>query len=108
MKRLFLAVVACIIFTAGAVAKSLPDSSLRAKIAEIAKPIKGIVGVSIMNVETGDTLSLNGKARLVMHSVMKVPIALTVLHWVDTGKLALNQMIHVSKRDLHPDTWSPL
>src|ERR1700749_212970 len=106
MKRLFLAVVACIIFTAGAVAKSLPDSSLRAKIAEIAKPIKGIVGVSIMNLETGDTLSYNGKSRLVLHSVMKFPIALTVLHLVDSGVMTLDKPIHINRKDLAKNTVS--
>lgn len=81
---------------------------MRKQIAQIAKPVKGIVGVSIKNIETGDTVSYNGKARLVLHSVMKFPIALTVLHWVDTGKLQMNQMIHISKRELVKDTWSPL
>ncbi len=78
------------------------------QIEQIAKPVKGIVGVSIKNIETGDTLSYNGKARLVLHSVMKFPIALTVLHWVDTGKLRLDQLIHVTKRELVKDTHSPL
>jgi beta-lactamase class A len=61
-----------------------------------------------MNIESGDTLSYNGKARLVMHSVMKFPIALTVLHLVDTGKLKLDQMIHIKKRELDKKTYSPL
>jgi beta-lactamase class A len=52
-------------------------------------------------------LSVNGDARLVLHSVMKFPIALAVLHWVDSGKLTLNQMIHIKKKDL-PKTYSPL
>lgn len=108
MKKLFLSAFICLIFITQAFSNSLPDSALRAKIAKIAKPVKGIVGVSIKNIETGDTVSYNGKARLVMHSVMKFPIALTVLHWVDTGKLALNQTIHVRKHELRKDTWSPL
>jgi beta-lactamase class A len=83
------------------------DSVLRQQIAQIAKPVKGIVGVSILNIENRDTLSYNGNARLVLHSVMKFPIALTVLHLVDSGKLSLDQMIHIKKRDL-PKTYSPL
>jgi beta-lactamase class A len=83
------------------------DSELRQQIAQLAKPVKGIVGVSILNIENRDTLSYNGNARLVLHSVMKFPIALTVLHLVDTGKLSLDQTIHIKKRDL-PKTYSPL
>jgi len=83
------------------------DSVLRNQIKQITKPAKGIIGVSVLGLESGDTLTYNGSARLVLHSVMKFPIALTVLHLVDTGKLSLDQMIHVTKRDL-PKTYSPL
>ncbi|MDB5015510.1 MAG: class beta-lactamase [Mucilaginibacter sp.] len=84
------------------------QNSLRYQIAQIAKPAKGIVGVSILNLESGDTVNYNGNARLVMQSVMKFPIALTILHWVDTGKISLNQLIHLKKRDLPKNTFSPL
>jgi len=83
------------------------QSVLRQQIKDIIKPAKGIVGVSVLGLESRDTLSVNGDARLVMHSVMKFPIALTVLHWVDSGKLTLSQMIHIKKKDL-PKTYSPL
>jgi beta-lactamase class A len=108
MKKCFLCAFILLVFIAPAFSQGLNDPGLRTQIEQIAKPVKGIVGVSIKNIETGDTLNYNGKARLVMHSVMKFPIALTVLHWVDTGKLQLNQLIHISKRDLVKDTWSPL
>lgn len=83
------------------------QNPLRQQIAEIARSSKGIVGVSVLNLESRDTVSFNGDARLVMHSVMKFPIALTVLHWVDSGKLTLNQLIHIKKKDL-PKNYSPL
>ena len=108
MKKCFLAACILLLFSASAFSNGLPDSALRKQIQQIAKPVKGIVGVSIKNIETGDTLSYNGKARLVLHSLMKFPIALTVLHWVDTGKLQMNQLIHISKGELTKNTWSPL
>ncbi|MGZ3871895.1 MAG: class A beta-lactamase, subclass A2 [Mucilaginibacter sp.] len=83
------------------------QNPLRQQIAEIARSSKGIVGVSVLNLESRDTVSFNGDARLVMHSVMKFPIALTVLHWVYSGKLTLNQSIHIKKKDL-PKNYSPL
>lgn len=84
------------------------QSRLRAQIDEIAKPVKGIVGVSILGIESRDTLSINGNARLVMHSVFKFPIALTVLHLVDTGKLRLDQPVHITKKDMPKNLHSPL
>ena len=108
MKKCFLSAFILLVFIGPVFSRGSRDSVLLKQIAQIAKPVKGIVGVSIRNIETGDTMSYNGKARLVLHSVMKFPIALTVLHWVDTGKLQLNQLIHIPKRDLAKNTWSPL
>ena len=61
------------------------QDSLRSQIVQIAKSAKGIVGVSILGLESHDTLNYNGNARLVMHSVMKFPIAMAVLNLVDKG-----------------------
>ena len=83
------------------------SSVLRPQIAEIAKSAKGIVGVAVLGLEDRDTVSYNGNARLVMESVIKFPIAMAVLHLVDSGVLKLNQTIHIKKKDL-PKTYSPL
>lgn len=84
------------------------QSALRQQIKAIVKPANGITGVSIMGIEDRDTLSYNGNAPLVMLSVIKFPIALTVLHWVDSGKLTLDMLVRLKKRDLPKNTYSPL
>ena len=76
------------------------NDGLRQQIQGIIKPAKGIVGVALLNIESNDTLNINGNANLVMQSVMKFPIALTVLHMADTGKLSLNEIVHFTRRDL--------
>lgn len=81
---------------------------MRQQIITIAQSVNAIVGVSILGIEDRDTLNYNGNARLVLHSVMKFPIALSVLHYVDSGKLQLDQMIRVSKEDFKQKTGSPL
>jgi len=106
MKRFCLSISLIIIFLAPLFVQA--QNALRGQIVQIAKQSKGIVGVSILTEEGRDTLSYNGKARLVMHSVMKFPIALTVLHLVDTGKLTLDQIIHIGKHDLSKNLYSPL
>lgn len=105
MKKICLSIVLFIIFLIPISVEA--QVSLYDQIDQIAKPAKAIVGVSVLNLETGDTVNYNGKARLVLHSVMKFPIALTVLHLVDSGVLKLDQMIHVTKRDMQK-TYSPL
>jgi len=107
MKNIVLSIGLIFIFLVPVFVQAQPNSELRKQIEQIAKPVKGIVGVSILGLESRDTLSFNGKARLVMHSVMKFPIALTVLHLVDSGVFTLDQAIHITKRDL-PKTYSPL
>jgi beta-lactamase class A len=90
------------------VARSSTDSKLRQQIAEIAATIDGQVGVSIRNLDTRDTLTFNDSAHYVMHSVFKFPIAMTILHQVDQGKLQLEQKIYIDKKWMVPDTHSPL
>lgn len=82
--------------------------SLREKVQQIAAEAKGKVGVAFMDLETGDTLTLNGSAHLPMQSVFKFPIAMAVLHNVDSGSISLDQKVRLRKKDMPLKTWSPL
>ena len=77
-------------------------------VTRITSTMKADIGVAIYNLETGDTLSVNGGHHYPMQSVYKFHLALAVLDLVDRGKLSLQQEIFVSKDDLRPDTWSPM
>lgn len=105
-KRNTTAGVILAIFCLAPIATAQMDS-LRAKIEQISIRSRGIVGVALEVIETGDTLTVNGNWHFPMQSVYKFPLALAVLHQVDEGKLSLEQKIHVSKSDLLPKTWSP-
>ncbi len=108
MKKFIPVISLIIVFLIPISLQAQQDSVLRKQIEQIIKPVKGIVGVSILGLESRDTLTFNGKAPLVLHSVMKFPIALTVLHLVDSGVMRLDQQIHITKRDLPKNTHSPL
>lgn len=84
------------------------DTDLLTQIKELEPQAKGIIGVSILDIETHDTLNYNAHSRLVMHSVMKFPIAMAVLHMVDKGKYKLDKKFKISKGDLEPNIYSPL
>ncbi|HJP63173.1 MAG TPA: class A beta-lactamase, subclass A2 [Mucilaginibacter sp.] len=85
------------------------DKELLNQIKTISADSKGIVGVSILGLESRDTLNYNAQSRLVMHSVFKFPIAMTVLNLVDKGKYKLNQKIKIRKGDMLPaKMYSPL
>jgi len=82
--------------------------SLQKKIEQIAKTVKGNVGVAIIGVGNNDTITFNGNEKFPMQSVYKFPLALAVLNSVDKGRLSLDQKIFIAKKDLLPATWSPL
>ncbi|HEY9045747.1 MAG TPA: class A beta-lactamase, subclass A2, partial [Ohtaekwangia sp.] len=81
---------------------------LRSEIAEIARSLNAKVGVAVMHLEKKDTVSYQGAQHLVMQSVFKFPLAMAVLHEVDRGKLSLEQKIHITQKDMLPNTWSPM
>lgn len=75
-------------------------ADLQRRISEIAQNSKGRVGVAAMLLETGESVALNGGERFPMQSVFKLPIGMTVLREVDTGKIKLDQSVRVEKSDL--------
>jgi len=84
------------------------EKVLQERIERTIAPVKAEVGVSIRGIEDATAVSVNGGKRLPMQSVFKFPIALTILHEVDKGRLSLEQEIDIQKGDLLPDTWSPM
>ena len=82
--------------------------SARTKIDAIVHQAEGVVGVAVIDLRSGDTLTVRGDVHFPMQSVFKFPLALAALDQVDDGRMTLAQTIHISSADLLPDTWSPL
>jgi beta-lactamase class A len=106
MKKFIAASIVLITFSVSLLHAQKVD--LLTQIEAIAPESKGIVGVSILNIETGDTVNFNAHARLVLQSVMKFPIAMTVLNLIDKGKYKLGEQMKVAKKDLPMGLYSPL
>ena len=68
-------------------ASALSQRSLQTKVSAIAADAKGTVSVSCMLPGTTLNCDLNAHNHSPMQSVFKFPLALTVLHLVDSGKL---------------------
>ncbi len=82
--------------------------SLRQDIERILSSKKAKVGVSIINHDGKETLSVYGKDHFPMQSVFKFHIALTVLSQIDQGRFSLDQEIRIDKSQLLPGLYSPL
>jgi beta-lactamase class A len=98
-----------VLFTTIATTSFAQNNDLLKQVKAISADAKGIVGVSILGIESRDTLNYNAHSRLVMHSVFKFPIAMTVLNLVDKGKYKLDQKMKLRKSDMAPaKMYSPL
>lgn len=102
MTKFFLLIFVTVSYT-----QTFGQTDLRQKIEQIISTKKADVGVSILNLENGDTLSFNGNKHYPMISAFKFHIALTVLDKVDKGELSLNQKLFIKKSELLENTWSP-
>jgi beta-lactamase class A len=102
MTKFFLLIFTTLFYT-----QIFGQTELREKIEQIISTKKADIGVSILNLENGDTLSFNGNKHYPMISALKFHIALTVLNKVDKGELSLNQKLFIKKSELLENTWSP-
>ncbi len=97
---------------AAAPAKDTALDTLRGEIARIAAQSEGRLGVSIVDVATGRSVSLSGGEKFPMASVFKLPVAVVLLRHVDAGALRLEEKLPIERGDLRPrgpvfDRWKP-
>lgn len=83
-------------------AADIAQSRLEQEINRLSGFSGGVLGVTAIHVETGKRFSQNGNVRFPMASSYKIPIAIQLLSRVDSGKYTLDQLIEVTKADLHP------
>nr|AIA10481.1 classA_beta_lactamase [uncultured bacterium] len=107
MLRLLSPILIFILFLAPAISEA-QLKSLAPSLLALQKESGGILGVSIQNMETGDTISLNGEKPLVMQSSFKFPIALAVFNEIENNRLSLEKKVKITKSKLPKETWSPL
>jgi beta-lactamase class A len=84
------------------------QTALQRQIRGVASDAHGKVSVACSLPATPLSCDLNPHAHPPMQSVFKLPLALTVLHLVEEGKLSLDQPIGFLPSDRIPHTYSPL
>lgn len=110
MKRLAIikSILCAVLLLTLSLNSSAQHNELRKKLQTIVSAHQAKIGFALMDLQNGDTVTVNGATHLPMQSVYKFHLALAILNQVDQGKLKLDQKIFVKKADLLPDTWSPL
>ena len=70
------------------------------ELARIAAASKGTVGVSTIDLATGDVTAFNADDRFKMASTFKVPVAVYALRMAQEGRLSLTEPIPVRREDM--------
>jgi beta-lactamase class A len=78
------------------------------QIKERIKGFNGKVGVGISGIDFNEIFLYNDPTHFPMQSVYKVPLAIYILHRVELDALRLNQIVHIQRSKLDPETWSPM
>lgn len=109
----FMVLAACNPIKEEDIAKGKPivteqHTALRTQWQDITAPFKGTVGIALVDLESGDTLTLHNAHHYTMHSVYKFPLAMAILQKADSGALDVDDVLFVDKDELRPETWSPL
>jgi beta-lactamase class A len=82
-------------------------NNLKTEIENLIKDKKADIGISIIVPHNKDFIQINGDEFYPMLSTFKFPIALTILHKMQTGELSMNQKVFIKKEELLENTWSP-
>src|SRR5215213_3156920 len=72
------------------------EQELERRLKILCEGAQGTVGLSVVHIETGKTISINSKSQLPLYSVFKFPLAIAVLKEVEENRLRLDQKIHVT------------
>lgn len=69
-----------------------------ALVKSVEKRLSGVLGFAAAHLETGITVSVNGRERFPMASTYKIPMAGLLLQMVDNGQLSLDQRVEIEER----------
>jgi beta-lactamase class A len=75
---------------------------LEARLGELASKAGGKVGISVIHVESGRSVTVGAQQWLPLQSVFKLPLAIAVLRDVQGGQVSLDQMLTVRAEDRAP------
>ena len=98
--RSWIAPLALVLSVTGALDGSQASSPLLEEIARIAAASKGTVGVTAIDLATGNEIAFNGDERFKMASTFKVPVAVYALRLAEEGKLSASEPIPVRREDM--------
>lgn len=99
---LYVLMCACLSHTATA------QHTVQQQINTVIDTSRAKIGVGILGLSIADSIVINDEVHYPMQSVYKFPLAMTILYLVDAGKLSMDQVVHITRKELDTNTWSPI
>ena len=84
---------------AAAQAQATDTADLRRSVERVISGFRGVVGVSVRNLGTGEALSMRGDEKFPSASLIKVPILVALLEEVERGRIDLDERAGMIRRD---------
>src|SRR5215213_6770279 len=78
------------------------EQELERRLKILCEGAQGTISLSVVHIESGKTISINGNSQLPLYSVFKLPLAIAVLKDVEENRLRLDQKIHVTPAEIVP------
>jgi len=100
VQKLSIAAAALVLLVAGAAAADEPR--LQRELERLATTAGGSMGVAVVHIESGRSAYLNPDVAYPMASTYKVPLAVEVLHRIDSGTLKLTDRVDIGIDDYSP------
>lgn len=89
---------------------SVPKTNLNVlekELTDFTSQCQGDVGIAVITSQ-GDTFTVNNRNHYPLMSVFKLHQALAVAHALDLKGTTFDSIIHISRKELNPNTWSPM
>ena len=87
-----------------ALAAAATEQALEQRLKTISDGAQGTVGLTVVHIESGKTISINGQSQLPLYSVFKLPLAIAVLKEVEENHLRLDQKVPGTPAEIVPGT----
>ena len=102
LRHILCRVICCLFLSSFAVVLPFDGNvtSLEQRIKNIIRTVPGGMGVSVLHIESGQSVEVNAHKRFPMASTAKLAIALYCLSLVDQGVLSLRQKVLITPNDV--------
>jgi beta-lactamase class A len=105
MKR---SIIFCILAAAAAKASGAESFALQTRLAEVIAKFPGTIGISVKNLDTGETVAVNGDTRFPTASLIKVAVMVEVYHQMAEGRFRRDTTVTLTDADKAGDETVPL